>query len=67
MSEGIVKWFDEKKGFGFIESRDQGNYLFVHFSAIKSDKFKTLYEGQHVRFDVQMGPKGPAAANVVIL
>jgi CspA family cold shock protein len=67
MSEGTVKWFDEKKGFGFIESSEQGQDLFVHFSAIKKDGFKTLYEGQHVRFDMQMGPKGPAAANVVII
>ncbi len=66
MAEGIVKWFDEKKGFGFIES-DEGRDLFVHFSAIQKEGFKTLYEGQRVRFDTQMGPKGPAASNVKIL
>jgi CspA family cold shock protein len=63
MSEGIVKWFDEKKGFGFIES-DEGEDLFVHFSAIQKEGFKTLSEGQRVQFDAQAGPKGPAAANV---
>jgi CspA family cold shock protein len=66
MAEGIVKWFDEKKGFGFIES-DEGRDLFVHFSAIQKEGFKTLYEGQRVRFDTQTGPKGPAASNVKIL
>ncbi len=66
MAEGIVKWFDEKKGFGFIES-DEGRDLFVHFSAIQKEGFKTLYEGQRVRFDTQQGPKGPAASNVRIL
>ena len=66
MAEGVVKWFDEKKGFGFIES-DEGRDLFVHFSAIQKEGFKTLYEGQRVRFDTQQGPKGPAASNVRIL
>jgi len=66
MSEGIVKWFDEKKGFGFIES-DEGRDLFVHYSSIQKEGFKTLYEGQRVRFDTQTGPKGPAAFNVRIL
>jgi CspA family cold shock protein len=61
--EGNVKWFDEKKGFGFIE-RDTGGDLFVHFSAIQSTGYKTLTQGQRVQFEVQEGPKGPAASNV---
>jgi len=63
MSEGKVKWFNEKKGFGFIEC-DEGIDVFVHFSAIQDNGFKTLYEGQRVRFDVEKGPKGPSANNV---
>ncbi len=63
MAEGTVKWFDEKKGFGFIES--DGRDLFVHFSSIQKTGFKTLIEGQRVRFEPTMGPKGPAASNVV--
>jgi CspA family cold shock protein len=63
MSEGKVKWFNEKKGFGFIEC-DEGEDVFVHFSAIQDNGFKTLYEGQRVRFDVEKGPKGPSANNV---
>ncbi|HBH86213.1 MAG TPA: cold-shock protein [Syntrophaceae bacterium] len=63
MSEGKVKWFNEKKGFGFIEC-DEGIDVFVHFSAIQDNGFKTLYEGQRVRFDVEKGPKGPSAHNV---
>lgn len=66
MSEGIVKWFNEKKGFGFIAS-DDGNDVFVHFSAIQNSGFKTLNEGQRVSFDVEQGPKGPSAANVKTL
>jgi len=65
-TEGRVKWFDEKKGFGFIE-RDGGNDVFVHFRAIKGDGFKTLSEGQAVTFDVEDGQKGPQAANVMPL
>lgn len=61
---GRVKWFDEKKGFGFIE-RDSGNDVFVHFRAIKGDGFKTLAEGQSVQFDIEEGQKGPQAANVI--
>ena len=63
---GKVKWFNEKKGFGFI-SRDGGADVFVHFSAIEPGKggFKTLSEGQSVSFDVEEGQKGPQAANVV--
>jgi cold shock protein len=63
MSEGTVKWFNEQKGFGFIE-KDGGGDLFVHYSAIRASGFKTLAEGQRVSFDVAQGQKGPAAENV---
>ena len=63
MSEGKVKWFNEQKGFGFIE-KDEGGDVFVHCSAIQSGGFKTLQEGQRVSFDVTQGQKGPAATNV---
>jgi len=63
MSEGIVKWFDEKKGFGFIECAD-GRDLFVHYSAIQGNGFKSLTEGNRVSFDIVQGAKGPAAQNV---
>jgi cold shock protein len=63
MSEGKVKWFNESKGFGFIEKSDGGD-VFVHFSAIQAAGFKTLTEGQSVSFDVVQGAKGPAAENV---
>jgi CspA family cold shock protein len=63
MSEGTVKWFNEQKGFGFIE-KDGGGDLFVHYSAIQAGGFKTLAEGQRVSFDVAQGQKGPAAENV---
>ena len=63
---GKVKWFNAEKGFGFIE-RDGGEDVFVHFSAIQGDGFKTLDEGQNVSFDVVDGPRGPQAANVVKL
>lgn len=66
MKEGTVKWFNASKGFGFIE-QDDGNDVFVHFSAIKSDGFKSLDEGARVQFDVVEGPKGPAAENVIQL
>ncbi len=64
MSEGKVKWFNEKKGFGFIE-QEGGPDVFVHHSAIQGAGFKTLREGQKVTFEVQQGPKGPQAVNVV--
>jgi len=63
MSEGKVKWFNESKGFGFIE-QDNGDDVFVHFSAIQAEGFKTLTEGQRVSFDVQKGKKGLEAGNV---
>ncbi|MBQ0759595.1 MULTISPECIES: cold-shock protein [Zhongshania] len=65
-STGKVKWFNETKGFGFIE-QDSGPDVFVHFSAIGGSGFKTLAEGQAVEFDVTTGQKGPQAANVTLL
>jgi CspA family cold shock protein len=63
MEQGTVKWFNAEKGFGFIE-RENGDDVFVHFSAIQSDGFKSLDEGQKVTFDVEQGARGPQAANV---
>ena len=63
MAEGKVKWFNERKGFGFIQQED-GSDVFVHFSAIQSSGFKTLNEGQAVSFDVAQGKKGLEATNV---
>ncbi len=63
---GRVKWFDEKKGFGFIE-REGGSDVFVHFRSITGDGFKTLADGQEVEFEVEEGEKGPQAVNVVPL
>ena len=64
MTTGTVKWFNESKGFGFISPSDGSKDVFVHFSAIQGDGFKTLSEGQSVSFDVEDGPKGPQATNV---
>ena len=66
MAEGTVKWFNDSKGFGFIE-QDGGKDVFVHHSAIQAQGFKSLTEGARVRFDIVDGAKGPAAANVVQL
>ena len=63
MAEGTVKWFNDSKGFGFIE-REDGPDVFVHHTAIDSEGFKSLQEGQRVEFEVTQGPKGPQAANV---
>jgi CspA family cold shock protein len=66
MANGIVKWFNDKKGFGFIEQED-GKDIFVHHTAINMAGFKTLNEGDHVTFDVEQGNKGPSAKNVTVL
>ena len=64
MATGTVKWFNESKGFGFIAQDDGGDDVFVHFSAISGDGFKTLAENQKVTYELQEGPKGLQAANV---
>lgn len=66
MKNGTVKWFNTTKGYGFITD-DDGNDVFVHYSAINSDGFKTLDEGQRVSFDIAQGDKGPQAANVTLI
>ena len=66
MNNGIVKWFNDRKGFGFIEQED-GQDVFVHHSGINASGFKSLSEGDRVTFDVVQGPKGPAAANVTVV
>ncbi len=63
MAEGIVKWFSEKKGYGFIE-QDDGRDVFVHYSSINTPGFKTLEDGQRVSFDVEENERGPVAKNV---
>ena len=68
MNQGTVKWFNPEKGFGFIANNDGGDDVFVHFSAIQAEGFKTLNEGQKITFDIEVDPKNPAkmrAANVV--
>lgn len=64
---GLVKWFNPEKGFGFITPKDGSKDVFVHFSAIQSNEFRTLNETQEVEFSVEQGPKGPSAVNVVAL
>jgi CspA family cold shock protein len=63
MAEGRVKWFNDKKGYGFIETSDQGD-VFVHHTAIVGEGFRSLSEGEQVSFEVERGPKGPQAVNV---
>ena len=64
MSTGTVKWFDESKGFGFIEPEDGGKDVFVHYTVIEGDGFRTLAEGQKVEFEAKPGPKGLSATRV---
>jgi CspA family cold shock protein len=66
MAKGQVKWFDQKKGYGFI-TREDGDDLFVHYSAINRDGFKTLDEGDEVEFEISQGKKGLQATNVTVL
>lgn len=66
MANGTVKWFNEKKGFGFIE-QEQGPDVFVHYSNIKGTGFKSLDEGDRVTFDIEQGEKGPVAVNVKVV
>ena len=66
MAEGIVKWFNDAKGFGFIEQQD-GEDLFVHHTKINSSGFRSLNEGDRVSFEIEQGPKGPAASNVTVV
>jgi CspA family cold shock protein len=67
MAAGTVKWFNAEKGFGFITPDDNGADVFVHYSAIAADGYRSLDEGQKVKFDVTQGPKGPQAANLTLV
>jgi CspA family cold shock protein len=66
MPKGRVKWFNDKKGYGFLE-RDGGDDVFVHYTAIEGEGFRTLYEGQVVEFEITEGPKGPQASKVTLV
>ncbi|MFV9645028.1 MAG: cold-shock protein [Desulfobacterales bacterium] len=66
MTNGIVKWFSDKKGYGFIE-QEEGPDVFVHHSGIEGEGFKTLHDGDRVTFDIEQGQKGPAAVNVTVV
>ncbi len=66
MANGVVKWFNDRKGYGFIEQED-GPDVFVHHSGISAEGFKSLKEGDKVTFDIEQGQKGPAAANVTVI
>jgi CspA family cold shock protein len=65
MAKGIVKWFNDRKGFGFIEGNGEGKDIFVHYSKIEGEGFKTLTKGQEVDYDYTDGPKGPLATKVI--
>ena len=67
MNKGTVKWFNNQKGYGFITNAETGEDVFVHFTGIVADGFKTLEEGQSVTFDVTEGNRGPQATNVVVV
>ncbi len=67
MATGTVKWFNDSKGFGFIEMAEGQEDVFVHHSAIQAEGFRSLIEGQHVSFEVERGPKGLTASNVVVV
>ena len=66
MADGVVKWFNERKGYGFI-AQEEGPDVFVHYSGINGDGFKSLQEGDRVTFEIEQGGKGPAAVNVTVV